>query len=177
MAAVERRLVALGDGRGRGEHDDGRGRAGRAPPPGRARGSGCPPPACRRRRAPRRRRRGRRRRERREDGRARADDHARLAAADAPPLGPALARAEPAVQHRNRVAEAAANAIDHLMRERDLGHEEEHVAARGERALGGGQEDLRLAAAGDAVQQERGVRAAAAMASVESRRPPRAAPR
>ena len=40
------------------------------------------------------------------------------------------------------------------MRERDLRHQQQHVAPGGEGVLGGGEEDLRLAAARDAVQQE-----------------------
>src|SRR5688572_20886936 len=50
-------------------------------------------------------------RDRREECRAGADDRPRLAAPDAPPLRPALARPEPAVEHRDRVAEPAPDAI------------------------------------------------------------------
>ena len=92
--------------------------------------------------------------ERGEDGRARPDHHARAAVADPSPLVPALARPEPAVQNGQNVAEAGAHAVHELMGEGDLRHEQQHVAPGGEGALGGGEEDLRLAASRDAVQQE-----------------------
>src|SRR2546429_7707977 len=83
-----------------------------------------------------------------EDRRARADDDPRLAREDAPPLAPAFARPEPAVQDRHLAPEAAAHALDQLVRERDLRHEQHDLAAGGESRFGGGEEDLGLAAAG-----------------------------
>src|SRR6185369_7426563 len=93
-------------------------------------------------------------RDRREEGGAGADDRPGLAAPDAPPLRPSLARPERAVQHGDRVAQAAADAIEQLMRERDLRNEEERAPAAAERVLRGGEEHLGLAAARDAMQEE-----------------------
>ena len=93
-------------------------------------------------------------RKRSEDRRACADDHRRIAVADASPLVPALAGPETAVQDGHGIAEAGAHAIDQLMRERDLGHEEQDAPPRGQRPFGGGEEDLGLAAPGDPVQEE-----------------------
>src|SRR4029079_18229430 len=58
--------------------------------------------------------------QRREHGGARADDDSRRAARDAPPLVPALAHRELAVEDSHRIAEARADPLDDLMRERDL---------------------------------------------------------
>ena len=93
-------------------------------------------------------------RQRREDGRARPDHQPRAAVADPPPLVPAFARPEPAVQDGQRVAEAGAHAVHELMRERDLRHEQQHVAPGREGVLGGGEEDLGFPASRDAVQEE-----------------------
>ncbi len=90
--------------------------------------------------------------ERREHRRARPDAHARLAAAHAPPLVVALARREPRVHDRHRVAEALDEAAGRLRRERDLGHEHDRRAAALERGRHRAQVDLGLAAAGDAVR-------------------------
>ena len=92
--------------------------------------------------------------ERREEGGARADRDRRRAEAQALPLRDALGGAEPAVQDGELVAEARAQAADDLVRERDLGDEHERLPAARERALDRAQVDLRLAAAGDAVQEE-----------------------
>ena len=94
---------------------------------------------------------------RREDRRARADDDPRVAGEDAPPLAPAFARPEPAVKDRHLAPETAAHPLDQLVGERDLRHEQDDLAAGGEGRRGGGEEDLGLAAAGDAVQEEGGV--------------------
>ena len=68
--------------------------------------------------------------ERREHGRARADADARLAAAQPRPLVVALAVGELRVQDGDGVAEALHEPRDDLRRQRDLGHEHDHVAAR-----------------------------------------------
>ncbi len=94
-------------------------------------------------------------RHRREDRRARAHHDARLAVADAPPLVVALPGRELAVQHRDRRAEAAPGRAHQHRREADLRHEQDRAAAASERRLDGPEEDLRLAAAGHAAQQER----------------------
>ena len=99
--------------------------------------------------------------ERREDGGARADDDARLAAHDPSPLVPALARTEAAVQHRDAASEAALHAVEELVRERDLGDEEQHRPAARPRLRRRLQVDFRLAASGDAVE-EKHLKAAAA---------------
>src|SRR5581483_5318409 len=91
---------------------------------------------------------------RREDGRARADDDARLAPDDARPLRPALAWTEAAVEDRCAVAEATPHALDELVSERDLRDEHDDVALGGERGLGSGEEHLGLPAPGDAVEEE-----------------------
>ena len=67
---------------------------------------------------------------RREDGRARADGDPALAPAQQPPGIGALAVGEPAVQHRDLVAEDAAEPAHRLRRERDLGHQHDRAAPR-----------------------------------------------
>ena len=98
--------------------------------------------------------------DRREDGRARSDDDARLAFADAPPLVVALAHGQLAVEHGDRRAEARHRRPHEQRREGDLRQEEDHAPAGGERGLGGPEIHLGLPAAGDAVQDERGIAAA-----------------
>ena len=88
-----------------------------------------------------------------EDGRARADADARLAAAQPPPLVVALAGREGRVEDREAVAEAGAEAGDGLRGEADLGDEDDRAAAALQRRLDRGQVDLGLARAGDAVEQ------------------------
>ena len=63
-------------------------------------------------------------------------------------------RGEPRVEQGDAVAEARREAADGLRRERDLGHQHDRAAPALERRLGGGEVDLGLAGAGDAVQQE-----------------------
>ena len=75
-------------------------------------------------------------------------------AGDAPPVAAALGVAEMAVQHRH-LAAAAAEALDGLRRQADLRHQHQRLLALAHHFLDGPQVDLRLAAAGDAVQQER----------------------
>jgi len=89
-----------------------------------------------------------------EHGGTRADDDRRFPAPYAAPLRPALARAEPAVQDGDPVAEPASHSLDELMGQRDLGDQHDHVPSGGERPFGGVEEHLGLSAAGDAVQQE-----------------------
>ena len=77
------------------------------------------------------------------------------------------------------VAEAAAQPRQDLVRERDLGHEHERLPALRERRRDRAQVDLRLAAAGDAVEQEGlgAARATAAPISVSARPAARASAR
>ena len=89
-----------------------------------------------------------------EDGRARADAHARLPRPQPRPLVVALARRELGVQDGDRVAEARDEARDDLRRQRDLGDEHDHAAAVRERVRRRPQVDLGLARPGDAVQQQ-----------------------
>ena len=95
-------------------------------------------------------------RHRREQRRARADGQPQLAAPQRAPGVVALAIAQPAVQHRDALAEARPKARHELRRERDLRHQHQRaaVAARA-RCCHDLQVDLGLAGAGDAVQQER----------------------
>ena len=92
--------------------------------------------------------------DRREDGGARSDADARLAAAQAPPLVVALARREGRVQNREAIAEPGAEARHRLRGEADLGDEDDRAPAPGERGLDRGQVDLGLARAGDAVEEQ-----------------------
>ncbi len=95
--------------------------------------------------------------QRREHRRARADDHVEPAAAGALPGRAALAERQVRVEHADAVAEAAAERMDDLVRQRDLGHEDEHAPAAGDRGPRRREVDLGLAAAGHAVEQEGGV--------------------
>ena len=92
--------------------------------------------------------------ERGEDRRPRAHADPRLAPPEPQPLVVALARAEPRVEHGNRVAEALLEAGRRLRRERDLGDQHDGRAATPQRRVGRAQVDLGLPAARDAVQQE-----------------------
>ncbi len=91
--------------------------------------------------------------QRREDGRARADADARLAAAQALPFVVALAVGEGRVQDREAVAEPRPEARDRLRRQADLGDQHDRPLAARQRRLDRGEVDLGLARAGDAVQQ------------------------
>ena len=110
-------------------------------------------PACRTCRAPRPRRSSPSRVERREHRRPRADDEVHVAAADAVPLIVTLAVGERAVLNRHAIAERAAEQRRHRRRQRDLRHQQQHLPAGAPDRLRQAQIDLRLAAAGDAVQQ------------------------
>ena len=108
-----------------------------------------------------------------EDGRARADADARLAAAQPPPLVVALAGREGRVEDREAVAEAGAEAGDGLRREADLGDEDDRALAALQRRLDRGQVDLGLAGAGDAVEEQlRGRRRPRRRGRRRSPRPP-----
>ncbi len=90
----------------------------------------------------------------REDGRARADDDARLAALETPPLVEALARGERRVEDGDRIAEVCAQAAREDGRERDLGDEHHRRAPAPQRLAHGADVDFGFAAARDAVQEE-----------------------
>ena len=92
---------------------------------------------------------------RREERAARADGDVDLAVAEALPHPVALARREARVEDRDVVAEARAEAGDELRRERDLGDEHDRAAPGLARGGDGAQVHLGLAAAGDAVEEER----------------------
>ena len=111
-------------------------------------------------------------RRRGEDGAAGADDDLHLPGGDAPPVAAALGVAEMAVQDRD-VAAAAAEALDRLRRQADLRHQHQRFLALPDHFLDGPQIDLGLAAAGDAVQQER---LKAALAQGRAATPARRAP-
>ena len=97
---------------------------------------------------------------RREHRGARSDDHPRVALPDAPPLVVPLPRRELAVQHGHRPPEARPRGPQEHRRQADLGDEDDRAAAPFERRLDGTEVDLRLAAAGHAVEQERAEHAA-----------------
>ena len=94
------------------------------------------------------------RRERREHGRAGADHHRRLAADDPLPLVPPLGLGEAGMEQRDPVSEARDEAAERLRRQRDLRHEHDRAAARGEGGLAGADVDLGLAAAGRAGEED-----------------------
>ncbi len=58
------------------------------------------------------------------------------------------------MQDRDAIAEARGEARQRLRSHRDLGNEDDHPAAASKRLLGGGEIDLGLARAGDAVQEK-----------------------
>ena len=66
----------------------------------------------------------------------------------------AARRPQPRVQERDPLAEAGREPGQCLRRERDLGHQHDRPPAALERRLGGGEVDLGLARAGDAVQEQ-----------------------
>ena len=91
--------------------------------------------------------------DRREHRRARTDADPRLALAQAPPLGVALAGVSRECSTATVSPKRSTKRADDLRRERDLGHQHDRAAALLERRRGGPQVDLGLARAGDAVQQ------------------------
>jgi len=92
-----------------------------------------------------------------EDRGARPDAEEHLAVADLPPLGGPLRRREPAVEHRDAVAEPGADPAEQLGGEGDLGNEVDRIAAGGAHLLDRAQVDLGLPRTGYAVQHESGV--------------------
>ncbi len=92
---------------------------------------------------------------RREDGRARAQDHLGPTLAGAQPGAGARALGEVGVQHVHVHAQARTQPCHGLRRQADLRHQQQALAARGQGAFDQVDVDLGLAAAGDAVQQER----------------------
>ena len=89
-----------------------------------------------------------------EDGGTRADDDARRSFGDALPGVDALPRRKPGVDEGDAaVGKARGEAADGLRGERDLGHQHEDGLAVGKHLLHEFQNDVGLAAAGDAVQQ------------------------
>ena len=97
--------------------------------------------------------------ERREDGAARADDDARASVGNLVPLIVSLAFRQVAVQDRDGFlcgGEARFEALDGLRCERDFRHEHDGGLPAVEHELDGLEVNLRLAAAGDAVEQDRG---------------------
>ncbi len=92
----------------------------------------------------------------REDSRARPDADPGGAAAKALPLIAALAGREPGMEDGDALAEASPEPADGLRRQPDLGDEDDDAPAPLDGRLGGGQVDLGLARAGDAVQEQLG---------------------
>ena len=92
--------------------------------------------------------------DRREDRRARADADPCLTRAQPPPLVVARPGRHLRVKQRNRVAEAAPEAIHGLRSQRDLGHQDDRAPPARQRLPGRFEVDLGLAGAGDAVEQE-----------------------
>ena len=95
--------------------------------------------------------------ERREHRRARADDDPGAAGADVLPLVVALAGGEMAVEYGDAdfpADEPGAEMLDGLRGERDFRHEHEGAFAEGQHLGDGLEIDLRLAAAGDAMQKD-----------------------
>ena len=89
-----------------------------------------------------------------EDRRAGPDADIGLAGAQPPPLVVALPGPQRRVKDRDPVAEPGAEPGDGLRREPDLGNQDDRPPPPLQGRLGGGQVDLGLAGAGDAVQQQ-----------------------
>jgi hypothetical protein len=88
-----------------------------------------------------------------EEGRAGADDEAGLAGGGGLPEAPALAAADAGMPFGGPRAEAGGDAVEEGAGERDLGQQDQGLAA-GAQAVGDGLEvDLGLARAGDAAQE------------------------
>ena len=92
--------------------------------------------------------------ERGEERGARAHRDRRVAAAQALPLGEALGGPESAVQHRQSVAEARAQAAEDLVGQGDLGNQHQGLPPDAKGVGHRAQVDLGLAASGHAVEQE-----------------------
>ena len=93
-------------------------------------------------------------RRRREHGAARADDHLHLAARNPLPVPMPLGIAQMAVQH-GHVAEPRAKPFPRLRRQADLRHQHDRLPAVADHFFDRLDVDFRLAAAGDAVNQNR----------------------
>ena len=91
----------------------------------------------------------------REDGGARADDEIHVASSDAVPLIVTLAVGHAAVLNRHAIAERGPELRGRLRRQRDLGDEHQDAASEGDGVARQPHVQLRLAAAGHAVQQRR----------------------
>ena len=92
------------------------------------------------------------------NGAARADDNARAAVVDLVPLVMPFAFGEMTVEHRHLLLhrrKPALEALDGLRSERDFRHQHDGALAAVEHALDALQIDLRLAAAGHAMEQQR----------------------
>ena len=122
-------------------------------------------------------------RHRREDGRARSDDHRRLARDDPLALVAPLGLGQPRVEHGDPVAEASLEAPERLRRERDLGDEHDRAPASLERGGARLEIDLGLAAArsprraGDGRRRRRAPRRSARSPSPAARSAAPAPPR
>ena len=86
-------------------------------------------------------------------GAAGADDEAVLALPHLPPLVEPLAVRQSAVEHRDLAGKPGGEPLDRLPGERDLGDEHDGPSPERHAPPDGVQVDLRLAAAGDALQQ------------------------
>ena len=91
----------------------------------------------------------------REERRTRADDDIHFTRADAPPLVQPLAIGQPAMQQRDTTRETSRVARHRLWRQRDLRHQRDAPLATRDHRRERLKVDLGLAAAGDAMQQER----------------------
>ena len=91
---------------------------------------------------------------RREDGAAGADDDLDVAGRHSPPMSAPSRVAEMAMQDGDGLAPAA-EPLDRLRRETDLGHEHNRFLALGDHFLNGPEIQFGLAAAGHAVEQDR----------------------
>ena len=89
------------------------------------------------------------------DGRTRPDRHPLLARLELAPCVVALARRQPRVEHRHKVAERAPEPSDGLRRERDLGHQHDRAFSPVQHVPKELHVHQGLAGARDPVQQER----------------------
>ena len=90
----------------------------------------------------------------RKDGAARADDDARKAGADALPLIITLRERKAAVQDSDRITEVRRKRLDHLRRQRDLGHKHAGRTAGRQHAFNRREVDLSFAGTGDAIDKD-----------------------
>ena len=90
-----------------------------------------------------------------EERRARADHDTGAAFGDAAPDPRPLARRQVGMPFGRTAAETLFEAVEKLLRQRDLGQQDQHLAAAPQRFGHGLEIDFRLARAGDAVEQRR----------------------